>query len=438
VKHSPSVVTPKLRITALGALGALGALAALTGLSTSALSACGDATETVATDRLAITAAALTLGPIGGSSYGLTVKNADTAPNNVVWSKSAITSSAFGDGRGAISYVGPCDATRNPHTVELVLESLAEPGGGTIAPSTYRNPAPADAPLILSVMCAPNADTPVVFNLTIMRDASQGFFDIAVNFQDIFCSAKVDCVNALLHDGDTRGPTVVLGFACTAGTSADGVEPTWLHISDVVLECAGQPALYFDPTGPTGNNGPLGAAPTFFQTATYRGQEALPGLDKCYWNSAFGVKVGNAPSCRLRAQATASHASFSPTGASPANTVYPYVDFDVVITNAEGGLACTNNALNVTGSGVQTRYSPPTGAAFSHEWECGVGVEPVDKRLSCAGQFEGGTTVAVLPSPEGFSVTVGGVRSSTYELPDGAFIGNDASCCVNPCCDSAP
>ncbi len=399
------------------------------------ISGCGSELDVETNTRLLISAKALTLTPIGGSSYGLTVRNSDPGPNNVVWSRAAIDSARFGDGRGAISYVGPCDATKNPHTVELVLESLAEADGTPILEGTFVNPAPAERPISLSITCAPNADTPVVFNLTVMRDAQQGFFDIAVNFEDIFCSAKVDCVDELLHDGNTRAPTVVLGFACTAGTTSDGAQPTWLHMTDVVLECAGQAPLYFDPTGPDGNNGPLGATPTFFETSIYRGEEQLPGLDKCYWNSAFGVRLGAAaPDCRLRAQATASHASFDPTGMSPANTVYPYVDFDVTLTNSEGALTCNNNALNVTGSGVRTSYTPPTGAAFTHEWECASDTNPVDKRLACEGAFSGGTTANVIPTPDGLSVSLGGVRSPNYKLPDGAFIGNAADCCVNPCC----
>ena len=409
--------------------------AALT--ATSALVACSDSAAPI-TDRLSISAEALTLTPVGGASYGITVKNAAAAPNNVVWSKTGITSGKYGDGRGAISYVGSCDASSNPHTVELVLESLSEANGEPIPPSTFVNPAPAGAPVKLEVTCAENADTPVVFNLTVMRDAQQGFFDIAVNFEDIFCSAKVDCQDELLHDGDARGPTVVLGFACTAGTSADGAEPTWLHMTDIVLECAGQPPLYFDPTGPLGNNGPLGPLPSFFQTAIYRDQEELPGLDKCYWNSAFGVRIGDAAEdCHLRGQATASHASFDPSGMSPPNTIYPYVDFDVVLTDGAGDLVCENNALNVTGSGVQTRYTPPTGAAFTHEWECATDTIPVDKRFACDGAFGGGTTVAVLPTPEGLSVTMGGARSATYVLPPDVYLGNEASCCVNPCCDES-
>jgi len=385
-----------------------------------------------------IEASALSLSAIGDASYAITVRNSDPAPNNIVWTKAGITSATFGNNAGAISYVGPCDSLANPHKIELVLKSISEPSGATIPPSTFNNPAPPGRPAVLTIDCVENSDVSVVFNLTIMRDAQQGFFDIAVNFEDIFCSAKVDCQDALLHDGDTRGPTAVLGFACTTGTSADGAEPTWLHMTDVVLTCDGQAPLYFDPSGDVGNNGPLGPVPTAFQTAIYRSQEQLPGLDKCFWNSAIGIRAGSgAVNCHLTGQATASHATFGTTGLSPDHTIYPYVNFDVQITDGDGELSCENNALNVVGSGVQTDYTPPTGAAFAHEWECAPDTVPVDKRLACEGSFAGGTTVNALPTPDGMSITMGGVRSLPYTLPANTFIGNDATCCVNPCCDAS-
>ncbi len=414
----------------------MGAAVVLSGCALVALPACSDESTNAPTSQFEIAVQPLTLGSIGDARYAITVKNADDAPNNVVWQKAGITSDQYGDGRGAISYIGPCDASRNPHTIELVLESISGADNQPLVAGTWENPAPAGSPIVLERDCRENADVSVVFNLTIMRDAQQGFFDIAVNFEDIFCSAKVDCQDALLHDGDARGPTVVFGFACTAGTDADGAEPTWLHMTDLVVTCDGLPPLYFDPSGSVGQHGPLGPLPTLFETAIYRDQEDLPGLDKCSWNAALGVKVGNAPNCRLTAQATASHASFGASGTSPADTVYPFVDFDVILTDAGGNLICDNNGLDDPTSGVTTDYTSPTGAGFTHEWECDPSSNPVDKRLLCAGELGAGTTVAVLPTPNGLTVTMGGVRSDPYRLPAGAFVGNDASCCVNPCCDT--
>ena len=397
------------------------------------LPACSDSSNH-GDSRFDIAVQPLTLGTIEGATYAITVRSAAPAPDNVVWSKADLTSDRYGDGRGALSYIGTCDASSNPHTVELVLQALSGPTGPLLE-GTWENPAPADRPVIVEANCRENADTKVEINLTIMRDAEQGFFDVAVNFEDIFCSAKVDCQSELLHDGDDRGPTVVVGFACTAGTSADGAQPTWLHMTDLVLQCDGLPPLYFDPSATVGQQGPLGTLPTVFESAIYRDQEALPGLDKCFWNSALGIAVGNAPNCRITGQATASHASFA-NGASPDNTVYPYVDIDVVVSDAGGNLICDNNGLDDPQSGVTTGYTTPRGAAFTHEWECDSGTDPVDHRVACDGAF-GDSTVQLVPTPAGLSVTVAGVRSAAYTLPAGYFVGADSTCCVNPCCDTS-
>lgn len=104
-----------------------------------------------------------------------------------------------------------------------------------------------------------------------------------------------------------------------------------------------------------------------------------------------------------------------------------------------GVLVCDNNALNVTGSGVTTGYTSPAGAAFTHAWECDSGKAPVNQSLACEGSFDNKNkvTVDVLPTPAGLSVTIGGMRSPTYVLPDERYVGNGATCCVNPCCDAS-
>ncbi|MFO0747449.1 MAG: hypothetical protein U1F43_17560 [Myxococcota bacterium] len=93
----------------------------------------------------------------------------------------------------------------------------------------------------------------VEFDLAIMRDAQQGFFDVAVNFGDIFCSMKFDsCYDdgegddiTLLFgdsagesgvvDGDGRDHTAVFGLACTAGTG-DAIDTSILY-SSVQVTC---------------------------------------------------------------------------------------------------------------------------------------------------------------------------------------------------------
>lgn len=273
-----------------------------------ALAACGQGPPPAQDDhaRVAITAAALRLPGISDVAYTVTVRN---GADQVVWSK-AVSSAQYGDGAGAFAYVGTCDADSNPNQVQLVIDRLVDSDGATIDPATYRNP----SPVIQPVTCVANTDTPVLFDITVVRAAQQGFFDVAVEFDEIFCSAKLDCQDAFLHSQSSgeRGPSAILGFACTAGNG----DPTWLYFADdVVLQC-GDRTYFVDPTGGPGN---LGAdPPALFQIAVYRGREAFAGLEKCYWNVAFGLDPSEAP-CTLTAQATATSKAFvdghTPTGA---------------------------------------------------------------------------------------------------------------------------
>ena len=206
--------------------------------------------------------------------YDLTVLNGAPTPGDsdttndpdVVWSESGLCSDDYGNlGGGDISYVGPCDADVDGHNyVEL---TLADVWVGATSPvvlkdqidlpsgdPNYENPCPTGAPCVLDFECLENADVFVEFNLVIMRDANQGWFDIAVNFDDIFCSAKFDtCYPGedpddptddepirLLHDrGDERHHTAVLGFACTGGPLDEpgAANETQLYMNDIVITC---------------------------------------------------------------------------------------------------------------------------------------------------------------------------------------------------------
>lgn len=133
----------------------------------------------------------------------------------------------------------------------LVLDGLYGPNG--IDLGDYQNPCPASAPCALTAECVENADAPVSFNLTIMRQARQGFFDIGVDFDSIYCSAKVDCTYdeaglepiELLFDPDTgeRTQTAVIGLACTAGPGTD--RETALFMSDVRVVCGEAEQMLF-------------------------------------------------------------------------------------------------------------------------------------------------------------------------------------------------
>jgi hypothetical protein len=237
--------------------------------------ACGEdaSTSREPSARVAIEVRPLTLTGIADASYTISVVNDDDEP---VWA-TTITSVQFGDGAGSLSYVGACDASSSPNTVSLVLESLSD-AGGPIPVDEYVNPT-VPVPLTQSVDCVENADTLVVFNIAIIRDANQGFFDIAINFDDIFCSAKVDCRDAdgdpllFLHDPGTgeRAGSMIIALACTAGIAQD----THLYMSDVTISCDDDISYVLDPSEGPGNIGAL--PPLVFQHATYIGTESLSG-----------------------------------------------------------------------------------------------------------------------------------------------------------------
>ncbi|MFO0746798.1 MAG: hypothetical protein U1F43_14165 [Myxococcota bacterium] len=419
-------------------------------------SACGkDAGTSDGGPGLAITVNPLKLEGISEVVYDITVRRNG---GEVVWEKTDLASTQFGDGKGGLVYVGPCDASdgSNPHQVELVVKSITETGG---APASFQNPAPEGKPLVVEAVCAENRDTPVVFNLTVMRDANQGFFDVAVNFSDIFCSAKFDCVGDdgqdidLLHNAQgERDQTLVFGFACTSGApaTAGGKNTTWLHLTDVRVECTEPETVppvthtyTIDPSVGEGNIGEVN--PIFFQVGDYRDQEELAPYDKCFWNMAFGIKEGPpAANCTLVAQGTASDETWNrtpddpahPDGWSPANTVYPFIEWRIPLTDTTGNVTCEQHPLNAGDGRVTTKYTSIEGAKFTHEWQCGSDVITTEK-VSCSGNVvgigPGSTSVSFTQTPDGVSVAFGASPpSGTYKLP--AEYGEVSDCCLNPCC----
>jgi hypothetical protein len=204
-------------------------------------------------ERLVISVAPIDLPGLTDACYSLAVLNADPGvaafgepAASLVWQQAdlaagALCSTNYGNGAGGdISFVGTCDASSNLNWVQLSLDTLSTANGqlveGQGTGDGFQNPCPDSAPCVVAADCNANEDTPVTFNVTILRSANQGFFDVAVNFEDIFCSAKLDCVDALLHndDGD-RAETAVMAFACTSGQG----EATWMYMSDITISCTG-------------------------------------------------------------------------------------------------------------------------------------------------------------------------------------------------------
>ncbi|MDP2349920.1 MAG: hypothetical protein Q8M74_02045, partial [Chloroflexota bacterium] len=159
---------------------------------------------------LEVAVAALNLVGVGDVVWDLQVVNGRLPTPDVVWQQ-RIASSRYGDGQGSASYVGTCDASpmldQNVVRVWVVgvyaqAASDAALGGFGAAPPpgvlAFENPTPYDqgawaSPLSKTTRCEENADAFVRFDVALMRPANPGFFDIAVNFNDVFCSAKFDC-----------------------------------------------------------------------------------------------------------------------------------------------------------------------------------------------------------------------------------------------------
>ena len=357
-------------------------------------------------DGIAFTVAPLDLPGITDACYALTVYNSTVTldATTTVWSAPDICSSDYGDGVGAISYVGTCDASAATNTAELVLQDIYAGGahdtGGTalVDGDDYVNPCPASQPCQLEAPCEENADTFVEFNLTLMRSAEQGFFDVAVNFEDIFCSAKMDCeyadgtdIELLFNDAGERASTAVMGFACTAGPGSD----TKLVMSDTYIVCDDgatnvgitdpssvptRVVAQYSPANPQGNltpstnpNGPQAHPDGIFASAVYQGREQLADADgslgKVYSNMAIGFEDrffdldedGAADrGCYAIAWASATD-SVNEDLASNDATTSPTVRFVVPLNPADGGglsptLSCGQHGLNGAASGVATVY----------------------------------------------------------------------------------
>ncbi|TNF27018.1 MAG: hypothetical protein EP329_20215 [Deltaproteobacteria bacterium] len=331
-----------------------------------------------------IDVAALNLVGVGDAVWDIEVVNGATTPD-VVWQR-RLTSSGYGDGAGSASYVGPCDA--DPAAADNVVRVWVvglytgtvtdagafntglDTGVGAVTgtPMPFRNPTDA-GPLTRTVTCREDADVAVQFDVALMRPAQQGFFDIAVNFNNIFCSAKFDCcedtgatcddIGLLFDETGGRARTVVLGFACTAGTGASATE---LYLDKLALDCTSPASgfsadLLISPGGDAGNlctpgslsacaaiadPGGVGADNYLFQAAVFRGEESLTSggaqANKVYWNIALGVRAAIS-GCELRTRGTADDgadpADHVDGGTIEAGSVYPVIAWDVDLATCQ-------------------------------------------------------------------------------------------------------
>ncbi len=230
-------------------------------------------------DGLNVVVSPLQLPGIGAACYDLAVYAGQGATRQTVWTHGdptrtalghdqalppsptnatpgpqdtdAICSTVYGNrGGGDISYIGTCDASNDSNLalpgvqndVTIWFDGLYTVDGNKPQAEVgeWRDPCPDGC--TLSVDCNENEDSLVRFDFTVMREAQQGFFDIAVNFEDVFCSAKVDCqyadgrpIEALFDANGDRQQTAIAAIACTAGPGQDA--GTVLHMNGVRVEC---------------------------------------------------------------------------------------------------------------------------------------------------------------------------------------------------------
>jgi len=389
--------------------------------------ACLGAPDEAPEGRLAISVAPLSLTGITDATYTLTVTNGG---GDVVWTRT-LASSQHGDSAGALSYVGTCDASAGvaTNTISLELVELRDAGGAMTAGADYMNPAPASDPVTLTRTCEANRDVAVDFDLTVARAAQQGFFDVAISFSDIFCSAKLDCeqpggapLELLFHPDGGRALTAVLGFACTAGPDSD----TTLWLDPLVVTCDGGGPFQVDVVAGPGNLDPPFTDPAhdlFFQTAVYRGVELLDGATdwrKAYWNVALGLNeaaFGNLGPCTLTTTATATDGTLF-DGATPAGTRWPTVTWSVDLVSDTGQRACHEHQLD-DGTGVATSYTATSGHSFYGTFSRATGLASVAAAIPDAT-----STVSCVPDP----VTAGDTATCTVvPRQSGIVIDADAA-----------
>lgn len=322
-------------------------------------------------------------GALGAPAYAPTV-----------WSETLCSDGSPGSFgiNGELRYVGACDSGEGTklNTVRLTLTDLTVGSTTLLSGGTeqggFINPCPqsaGDNGCVIVASCEQAGDTQVSYDLTIVRQAPYGFFDIAVRFDQIACSAKVDCVDdnnqtlGFLQKPDgSDGSTVIVGLACFGGTTEAGPNPLNIYLNDLTITCAdggsSTVSLASDQPGLLAS-GDIAQTPGTNGNILYGAALYVGGIDNggIYANVALGMNRYG-PSCVLTTRSTASNGDgfgvtfpyATPTGAS-----YPYVDVAVTLGVEGTARTCTRHPIGGA-NGVATAFTGVSDTeTFDHWWK---------------------------------------------------------------------
>ena len=400
--------------------------------------------------QIAINVSPFEIDSVTNAEYRLTVRN---SLNEVVWTR-VVSADGYGNGQGSLSYVGPCDAQANPNTVAVEVLALYKGVDGTepFDPSLYGLPGEVSR----QVECLQNQDVAVQFDITILIDPPDmpAFLSVGVGFDDVFCSAKLDCEDSngdplrLLFDANgQRAQTAVVALACTAGVDAETV----LYRSNLAIHCDDNGAaaggnlldVTVDPSKGPGNlstaagGGIAGDPGVLFAAQVTQGDELIANYNKAYWNVLLGLEPG-AKGCTLTATATANDGLW-PASTIPAGQVWPYIDWNVDLTDTNGVLLCNTHPLGATATehlGTSAKYTDGSAIVWSHVYMTAAASDfiVVDAALAGARRWADGTFAASCDAyrhPTDGHAYAGATGDGVYRIdPDGAGASApfDANC----------
>ncbi|MFT7578459.1 MAG: hypothetical protein ACI9MR_000117 [Myxococcota bacterium] len=164
--------------------------------------------------------------------HGIAVSFAvHNAVGETVWTDTGLTSSRYGDGAGAISYIGPCDSgprtvqdpsPTSPNLLQMSVDWLESPGAGTRIPAGDFVEPPA---LERVVPCPANGDVYVPFDIALaMRPPDEAPANTVALGRHV-CEASMGCGGAA---------DLELEIACLAMTPALTFQhdPFWIRCDD--------------------------------------------------------------------------------------------------------------------------------------------------------------------------------------------------------------